>query len=89
MTDQTVNLAAQIFPYVFPNCQALFVFDNAVNHACFTKNALLARRMNLKVGGKQSWIKYGFNNAMQETQPMIFPENYHNVLLRGKPQELK
>ena len=44
MTDQTVNLATRIFPYVFPDCQALFAFDNAANHACFAKNALLAKK---------------------------------------------
>ena len=66
MTDQTVNLAARIFPYVFPDCQALFAFDNAANHACFAEDALLARRMNLGVGGKQPWMKNGFNNATQE-----------------------
>lgn len=50
MTDQTVNLATRIFPYAFPDCQALFAFDNAANHACFTENALLAKKKKNKLG---------------------------------------
>lgn len=53
MTDQTVNLATQIFPYAFPDCQALFAFDNAANHTCFAENVFLAKKINLGVGGKQ------------------------------------
>ncbi len=53
MTDQPVNLATRIFPYVFPNCQVLFAFDNAANHACYAENALLTKKMNLGVGEKQ------------------------------------
>ena len=89
MTDQTVNLAARIFPYAFPDCQALFAFDNAANHACFAEDALLARRINLRVGGKQPRMRNGFNEATQEIQPMVFPEDHHDVLLRGKPKGLK
>ena len=65
MTDQTVNLTTRIFLYAFPNCQALFAFDNDANHACITKNPLLAKKTKL----------------------MIFLDNHHNVLLRGKPKE--
>ena len=64
MTDQTVNLATRIFPYVFPNCQALFAFDNATNHAYFAENALQAKKMNLGMGGKQPQIRDGFNDAI-------------------------
>ena len=65
MTDQTVNLTTRIFPYAFPDCQALFAFDNAANHACFAENALLAKKMNLGVGGKQPRMRDGFNDAIQ------------------------
>lgn len=53
MTDQIVNLTTQIFLYVFLDCQALFIFDNGVNHACFAENALLAKKINLSLSGKQ------------------------------------
>ena len=52
ITDQTINLAIQIFPYAFPDCQVLFAFDNSANHGCYAENALLAKKMNLGVGGK-------------------------------------
>lgn len=65
MTDQTINLASRIFPYAFPDCQALFAFDNAANHACYAENALLAKKMNLGVGGKKPRMRDGFNDAIQ------------------------
>lgn len=89
MTDQTVNLATRIFPYAYPGCQALFAFDNASNHACFAENALLARKMNLGVGGKQPRMRDGFDDPTQQAQSMVFAENHPNVLLRGKPKGLK
>ena len=67
MTDQTVNLATRIFPYAFPDCQALFAFDNAANHACFAENALLAKKTNLGLDGKQPRMRDGVNDAMQQT----------------------
>lgn len=66
MTDQTVNLATQIFPYAFSNYQALIVFDNIANHACYIENALLAKKMNLGIGGKQSRIRDKFNDIIQQ-----------------------
>ena len=39
MTDQTVNLTTQIFPYAFFDCQVFFAFDNVANHACYVENA--------------------------------------------------
>lgn len=89
MTDQTVNLATRIFSYAYPNCQALFAFDNASNHACFAENALLAKKMNLGMGGKQPRMKDGFNDLIQQIQPMVFPDDHPNVSLRGQPKGLK
>ena len=89
MTDQIVNLATRIFSYTFPNCQALFAFDNAANHACFAENALLAKKMNLDVDAKQPRIRDEFNNAIQQTQPIVFPDNHSNNSVQNKPQRLK
>lgn len=65
MTEQTINLATRIFSYAFSNCQAFFVFDNAANHACYTENTLLAKKINLGVGGKHLRIRNEFNNTIQ------------------------
>lgn len=89
MTDQTVNIATRIFPYAFPDCQALFAFDNASNHACFAEDALLAKKMNLGTGGKQPRLRAGFNQATQEAQPMVFPEDHPNPAVRGQPKGIK
>lgn len=89
MTDQTVNLAARIFPYMFPNNQALFTFDNAANHTLFAKNAILAKKINLRVGRKQPWMKNSFNNATQKIYPTVFLEDYYDFLLQSKPKRLK
>lgn len=89
MTDQTVNLVTRIFPYAFPDCQALFAFDNAANHVCFAENASLAKKMNLGVGGKQPRMRDRFNDAIQQTHPMVFPDNHPNDSVRDKPKGLK
>lgn len=49
----------RIFLYAFPNCQALFVFNNVTNHTYYIENTLLAKKMNLSMGKKQSWMKNG------------------------------
>ena len=89
MTDQAVNLATQIFSYAYSDCQALFAFDNASNYACFFENALLAKRINLVIGGKQLCMRDGFDSATQQPQSIIFPKNHPKVLLHGKPKGLK
>ena len=66
MIDQTINLTHRIFPDTFFNCQALFAFDNIANHTCFTENVLLAKKINLGVEEKQSRLRDGFNNAIQQ-----------------------
>lgn len=87
--DQIVNLATQVFPYVFSDCQAFFVFNNAANHAYFAKDVFLAIKMNLKVGGKQPQIRNDFNDAKQEIQPIVFPKDNHDILLLSKLKRLK
>ncbi len=54
----------RIFSYAFPNCQALFAFDNVTNHACYTKNTLLAKKMNLGMGRKQPRMRNRFNDII-------------------------
>src|SRR5688572_19482664 len=42
-----------IFEALYSNCVAVFAFDNSSNHATFSKDALIASKMNLNSGGKQ------------------------------------
>ena len=69
ITDQTINLAIRIFPYAFPDCQALFAFDNSANHTCFAENALLAKRINLGLGGKQPRMRDGLTMQCNRRSP--------------------
>ncbi|GES96660.1 hypothetical protein RCL_jg14675.t1 [Rhizophagus clarus] len=48
--------AIPIFEVLYPDCVAVFAFDNSSNHAAFSKDALVANRMNLNPGGKQPVI---------------------------------
>jgi len=46
--------AILIFETKYPNTIGLFAFDNSSNHGTYAKDALVASRMNLDLGGKQS-----------------------------------
>ena len=42
-----------IFETLYLDCMAVFAFNNSSNHAIFSKDILIANRMNLSLGGKQ------------------------------------
>ncbi len=69
LIEQVKTKAIPIFETLFPNCIALFAFDNSSNHAAFkSDDALVANRMNLKPGGKQPKMRdtvFGSNNQHQ------------------------
>jgi len=74
LVDQVLKMAIQIFELAFPHCQALFLFDNATSHSAFSKDALRARTMNLRMGGAQPTLRPGINSLSGEIQPMVIPE---------------
>ena len=45
--------------------------------------------MNLGPGGKQPVMREGFIHSKQCPQPMVFPEDYSDPALRGKPKGIK
>jgi len=53
LVEQVKTKAISIFETIFPNCIALFAFDNSSNHAAYRYNALVTNQMNLKPEGKQ------------------------------------
>ena len=81
LVEQVINLAILIFESAFPQCQALFLFDNATSHAAYASDALLARSMNLHPGGQQSIMRKRFNPLTFSVQPM--------VQQNGKPNGLR
>ena len=77
LLEQVEYKAIPIFKALFPNCIAVFAFDNSSNHSAYHSDALIANRMNLRSGGKQNKMRntvWGSNNQHQE---MIFPNDYH------------
>ncbi|KAF8458748.1 hypothetical protein BDZ91DRAFT_800171 [Kalaharituber pfeilii] len=86
MVQHVVDVAIPIFERAFPGCQAVFLFDNASNHAAFAPDALVVNEMNLGPGGKQPILREGFIHAKQRPQAMVFPDNYPDPALRGKPK---
>ena len=89
MVEQTIKLALPIFHYAFPNCQALFAFDNASNHNSFASDALLVSRMNHNPGGKQALMREGFIHSKGRPQTMVFPANHPILALRGKAKGIE
>ncbi|GBC44302.2 hypothetical protein RIR_jg15390.t1 [Rhizophagus irregularis DAOM 181602=DAOM 197198] len=53
LINQIKIKAIPIFETLFPNCIALFAFDNSSNHAAFKPDILIANKMNLKPSSKQ------------------------------------
>ncbi|KAF8546588.1 hypothetical protein OG21DRAFT_1479657 [Imleria badia] len=77
------NLIAQVkctiptFEQMYPNAVAKFVFDQSSAHGAFVKDALNAKEMNVRPGGKQ--------RKMHDT---VIPMDNPNPLLRGMPQTM-
>lgn len=65
--------AIPIFNATFPNCQAVFFFDNASNHSSYAADALRVENMNLNPGGKQAWLRDGYIHDQGRSQSMKFP----------------
>ncbi|CAJ0644875.1 13085_t:CDS:1, partial [Entrophospora sp. SA101] len=58
---------------LYPDCIAVFAFDNSSNHAAFSNDALVAKRMNLKPGGKQPVMHDTYFGQNKQPQSMVFP----------------
>ncbi|RPB03790.1 hypothetical protein L873DRAFT_1760223 [Choiromyces venosus 120613-1] len=69
LVDQVLKLAIPVFESLFPGCQALFLFDNAMSHAAYSKDALRVSSMNLLVhpGGGQAHLRASINPSTGET----------------------
>jgi len=84
MVDHTIQIAIPIFKFAFPDCEALFAFDNASHHCAFAEDALLASRMNRNPGGKQSLLRPDWIGSPSNLHSMIFPDDHPEQILRGK-----
>ena len=73
-----------IFQYTFPDCQAHFAFDNALNHCCFAEDAFIASNISLNPGGTQPHMREGFDHARGLPHPLVFSNNHPNFSLQSK-----
>ncbi|KAI0995457.1 hypothetical protein K3495_g12722 [Podosphaera aphanis] len=89
LVEQNTKVAIPFFRYAFPNCQAVFAFDNAANHRAFAPDTLLVSKMNLGPGGRQSRIRDGWNFSENVPQKMNFGEDNPEVKLRGQPKGVR
>jgi len=68
---------------------AVFAFDNSSNHAAFSKDALVASRMNLNPGGKQPIMRDTYFAQNNRLQSMVFSIIHYDEKLRSKPKGIK
>ena len=54
---EQVTLAIYTFEKRYPDHQAVFIFDNALTHVAYEENALVAKYLNVKDGGKQPKLR--------------------------------
>jgi hypothetical protein len=81
LIEQVEYKAIPIFEALFPNCIAVFVFDNSSNHSAFAPDALVAKRMNIGSGGNAPKMRDTFWGPNHEKQSMNFPD--------GQPKGIK
>lgn len=89
MVTHAIKIAIPIFNYVFPNCIAVFAFDNASNHKVYADDALLVSKMNWNPSRQQSILQKGFIHSHGLPQSMIFQPNCSNPNLHKKPKGVK
>ncbi|RGB30484.1 hypothetical protein C1646_627909 [Rhizophagus diaphanus] len=78
-----------IFEALYPDCVAVFAFNNNSNHAAFSKDALVASQMNLNPDSKQPVMRNTYFGPNNQLQTMVFPITYHDEKLRDKPKGIK
>ncbi|UZO25046.1 uncharacterized protein OCT59_017333 [Rhizophagus irregularis] len=80
--EQIKIKAIPIFEVLYPNCIGIFAFDNSSNHAIFAKDALVAKKMNLKPGERKKWPNGGLMLECKECKEKNDDENRINCCAR-------
>ncbi|RPA79191.1 hypothetical protein BJ508DRAFT_363381 [Ascobolus immersus RN42] len=57
MCKHILEVVEPMAKLVYPDCELVFLFDNATNHSCFAPDALNVTEMNLNPGGKQPMMR--------------------------------
>ncbi|PKK56901.1 hypothetical protein RhiirC2_799081, partial [Rhizophagus irregularis] len=87
LIDQIKTRTIPIFEKIHPGMIAVFAFDNSSSHAKLADDTLNAANMNLNPGGKQPIMRDTIFNG--QIQSMVFPNDYPDKNLRGKPKGMK
>ncbi|RPA80167.1 hypothetical protein BJ508DRAFT_210526 [Ascobolus immersus RN42] len=61
MCQHILEIVEPMARLIYPDCELVFLFDNATNHSCFASDALNARAMRLGTGGIQPIMREGFD----------------------------
>ncbi|RPA74773.1 hypothetical protein BJ508DRAFT_195691, partial [Ascobolus immersus RN42] len=86
MCKHILDVVEPMARLVYPDCELVFLFDNATNHSCFAPDGLRVEDMNLNPGGKQPCMRPGIDHKnFCETQPMVDA----NGVPKGLKQVLK
>ena len=78
MLLEQVDEAITIFEDKYPECQGMFIFDNAPSHMKEPDDALNVEKMNVKDGGKQPFMKDTIWNG--NVQKMVTAEGIQKGL---------
>jgi hypothetical protein len=95
VVDQLRNKLIPAFEQMHPNCKARIIFDQSTNHAAYAPDALLASRMNLKEGGKQSFMRDGWyidqkgDKKIQKMQFVELDNGIHKMAAKGMKKVLE
>lgn len=89
MVYHTFEIALPIFEVPHPNCQGVWLFDNATYHSAYVDDALVANRMNFKPGGQLPVMQEGFIHSKGRPQPRTFSDNHCTLALRWLPKVMK
>jgi len=95
-----VKSVIALFERMYPNAIAEFIFDQSSAHGAYAKDALNAKEMNVKPGGKQrkmhdTYIPFDNPNPDLRGQPqsMVFPSNllpdHPDYQFRGQPKGMQ
>ena len=95
-----MEAAVSIFEYLHPSAVGVWMFDCSSAHEAMAPNALIAKWMNLKPGGKQPKMqdtRIPLNNPLPKLgdpdtrgmlQSMVFPNDHTDPALQGQPKGL-
>lgn len=66
-----LSLTIPIFETAYPDCQALFLFDNVTSHSAYILDRLRVPSLNLYPGGAQPLLSSGIKSLTGEIQSIV------------------